>query len=619
MGAWPVDGGFSFRVFAPGARRVELVLEGPERSGTVPLEREKSGYHRGVVPGLKTGALYRYRIDGQGPYPDPASRAQPLGVHGPSATDDPGAFLWRASNPPGLSLDHLVLYELHVGAFTREGTFRGVIRRLDHLAGLGVTAVELMPVASFPGRRNWGYDGVGLYAPSSVYGGPQGLRELVDAAHARGLAVILDVVYNHFGPDGAYVWCLAPDFFDRDLKTPWGNAIRFSGPGSRPVRDFFVHNALHWLHDYRVDGLRLDATHSIIDRSKRHILREIADRVRSTLPAGRSVLMIAEDSSNDEKLVRPRRRGGYGLDAVWADDLHHQIRVALAGDRDGYYIDYSGTVTDIARTLRRGWFYEGQRSTHSRGPRGTSPAALPLAAFVHCLQNHDQVGNRALGERIHHEIPLEAWRSAVCLLLTGPSTPLLFMGQEWAASSPFLYFTDHGPELGKAVTAGRRREFESFESFSDPLARERIPDPQANATFERSKLRWSERSGPPHAAVLRLHRDLLRLRQQHPALGEATRRGFRVAPAGSHGLVMRRRVGESELLVVINLRDRLELALRRPASVKGGPPRSWRELLLTESRRYGGDPRRVVLRRERRGGIVAIAIDGPGAIVLESA
>jgi maltooligosyltrehalose trehalohydrolase len=553
------------------------------------------------VSGVGAGRRYRYRIDGKAAFPDPASRSQPEGVHGPSEVVDAGAFAWTDAGWRGVGLDELVIYELHVGTFTPAGTFSGVAERLPALADLGVTAVELMPVADFPGRRNWGYDGVDLFAPARCYGRPDELRRLVDEAHRLGLAVILDVVYNHLGPDGNYLGAYSPFYLSARHQTGWGAGINFDGEHSNKVREFFIENALHWVHEYHVDGLRLDATHAIADEGERHFLAELAARVRASV-AGRRVLLIAEDHRNLAHMLRPGEAGGWALDAVWADGFHHQLRRMLAGDCEGYYADYSGTAEDLATTIRKGWFYCGQRSVRRGVPWGTDPAGLGPRQFVYCLQNHDQVGNRALGERLHHQIEGAAYRAASVLLLCAPATPLLFMGQEWAASAPFLFFTDHHEPLGSQVTVGRRHEFRHFSSFTDPVARQKIPDPQAEATFLASRLAWEEREKEPHASTLRLYRELLRLRREEPALRSGCREGFEVA-AASGALVLRRATAAGPaLLVVVRLQGAGAVELRG----------AWEVVLTTEDAAFTPDPRPV----RTEGPVLHFA--RPGAAILRA-
>jgi maltooligosyltrehalose trehalohydrolase len=602
LGARPEARGVGFRVWAPAAERVDVVLYGPSAERICRLDPAGGGYFEGFVPDIGPGGRYRYRLDEGPAYPDPASRSQPDGVHEPSEVVDPGAFYWTASDWRGRALDDLVIYEMHVGTFTRDGTFQGAAERLHHLVELGVTAIEVMPVADFPGSRNWGYDGVNLFAPAAVYGGVEGFKQLVDTAHRLGLAVILDVVYNHLGPEGNYLPAMTGGLFFTDRHhTPWGDAVNLDGPGCEAVRDFIVQNALFWCTEYRVDGLRLDATHAIYDDSEVHILAELSVAVHS-LPGPRRWL-IAEDERNEVRLIRSREQGGFGLDAIWADDLHHQLRRATAGDRHGYFAAYSGTVPHIVETLHTGWW----------APEAHEPTAdFQPSRFVHCIQNHDQVGNRATGERLNHQIPLEVYRAASALLLLSPYLPLIWMGQEWAASSPFLYFTDHPEELGRLVTEGRREEFREFPAYRDPDRRSAIPDPQADATFERSKLRWDERAEPPHAGVLALYRVLLDLRRNHPALRRTDRAAFAVEELGAGALALRR-LGDRDLLALVVLRGeiRLELGSRNVTAPPDGA--AWRHLLSTEEVRFGGD-----------GGWGTLETDGtahiirPGAVVLEA-
>ncbi len=585
IGAQPDTRGTRFRVWAPRARQVQVVIERSGENLTCALAAEGEGYFAGHIAGVGPGARYWYRLDDGPPRPDPASRAQPDGPHGPSEVVDPGAFVWHDAAWRGLPIAEMVIYEAHVGTATPEGTFDGLITCLDELVWLGVTAIELMPVGSFPGRRGWGYDGVCLFAPHAAYGGPDGLRRLVSAAHTRGLAVILDVVYNHFGPDGNYLRDYSRDYFTDRHHTPWGEAINMDGPHSRPVREFVIANALHWFHEYHLDGLRLDAVHAIIDDSPTHILAELAARVRAALPAGRHFVLIAENDTNDPRLVHPAAAGGWGLDAVWADDFHHQVRVALTGERDGYYVNYSGSASDLATTIRRGWFYTGQVAPLSGRPRGAPADDVAPTRFVYCLQNHDQVGNRAFGERLHHQVTLAAYRAASALLLLAPQTPLLWMGQEWAASSPFLFFTDHHEELGRQVTAGRRREFAAFSAFRGA----EIPDPQAEATFRRSMLNRAERERPPHAGVLSLYRALLRLRREHPALRSDG--AFTVLPLGERIIALRREVSgtpEPTLLVIVNLSGPAQVDLTSSPELAPPTGQGWTVLLDTEDPEYGG-------------------------------
>ena len=474
------------RVWAPAAQRVELETGGARR----PMRAGPDGwFHPDDAADLSAGTDYRFVLDGAAPLPDPRSRWQPRGVDGPSRVDDPQAFTWTDGTWPGVELHDLVIYELHVGTFTAEGTFASAIERLDHVADLGATAVELMPVAEFPGDRGWGYDGVDLYAPHHAYGGPAGLRTFVAACHQRGLGVILDVVYNHLGPSGNHLGRFGPYFTDR-YRTPWGDAVNFDGSGSDEVRRFFVDNACMWLADYHVDGLRLDATHAIFDASPRHFLAELSEAVDALgARLGRRLLLIAEHERADQRIVVPRDEGGYGLDAVWFDDFHHAVHVAFTGEREGYYASFSG-LTDMPRILERA-------------------ASTGAHRLVACVQNHDQIGNRARGERLSHLTSLETARLAAGMLLASPFVPLLFQGEEWCATTPFQYFTDHrDPGVGRAVSEGRRREFAAF-----VWRPEDVPDPQDPATFAHSKLDWTELDTLAHREVLAWYRALIRLRR----------------------------------------------------------------------------------------------------------
>jgi maltooligosyltrehalose trehalohydrolase len=522
LGAWPDGDGFRFRVWATGHDRIDVLVSDRGRERRVPLPPAGDGTFTAQIDGIGARARYGFCLNGADPRPDPCSRWQPDGVHGLSATVDPNTFPWTDAGWPGVPLDRAVFYELHVGTFTPSGQFNGVMDRLPYLADLGVTVLELMPVADFPGRRNWGYDGVCLFAPARCYGTPDDLRRLVDAAHRHGLAVVLDVVYNHFGPDGAAAFAFSPRYASPTHDSPWGAAVNFDAEGSEHVRAFVRENALHWLHEYHLDGLRFDATHAIVDDGPRHILAEITDDARASLP-DRTLLLVAEDDRNLAAIVRPTAEGGWGMDAVWADDFHHHARRLSAGDDDGYFMDFSGDAGDLAETLRRGWFYVGQSSAYRGQPRGTDPAGIGPERMIICLQNHDQVGNRACGERLHHQIDAGVFRALSTLLLCAPETPLLFMGQEWAASTPFLFFTDHNSELGRLVTDGRRREFSRFAAFADERARARIPDPQAASTVEASRLDWAETRLPDHATMLAWYRALLGLRRTEPAFRPSAR------------------------------------------------------------------------------------------------
>jgi maltooligosyltrehalose trehalohydrolase len=503
-----------FELWAPGHDRVELVLEDRrvEMEG-VAASGGTDGWWRAEVTGAGAGTRYRYSVDGGPPRPDPRSRWQPDGIDGPSAIVDHEAFAWTDTAWHGARLASSVLYELHIGTFSPDASFDGVIDHLDHLVDLGVTAIEVLPVAEFGGERGWGYDGVLLWAPHHAYGGPDGLKRLVDAAHGRGIAVVLDVVYNHLGPAGNYLAEFGPYFTDR-YATPWGSAVNVDGEGSDEVRRFIIDNACAWLEDYHIDGLRLDAVHAIIDQSALHVLEELAATVSALSDRlGRHKWLIAESDRNDPRLVASPEAGGFGLDATWSDDFHHALHAALSGDRDGYYVDY-GSLALLGRTLRHVYAYGRDYSPFRDRHHGRPAGGLPGTRFLGYAQNHDQIGNRAVGERLAALVSTGRLKIAAALVLTSPFVPMLFQGEEWAASTPWLYFTDHqDPELGRAVSEGRRREFGAF-----GWAPEDVPDPQDPESWRRSLLDWSEVATGVHAELLEWHRTLLHLRRSVPDL-----------------------------------------------------------------------------------------------------
>ena len=474
---------------------------------------------------LPAGLDYAFVIDGDGPFPDPRSPFQPNGVHAASRTVDHATFEWRDAGFRAPPLSSAVLYELHVGTFSPQGTFDGVAGKLDELVDLGVTHLSLLPVNAFSGSRGWGYDGVQLYAPHVAYGGPDGLKRLVDACHRRGLAVILDVVYNHLGPEGNYLERFSPFYFTDRYHTPWGKAVNLDGAHSDEVRRFLCDNALGWLRDYHFDGLRIDAIHAFLDTSATHLLEQLADEVDALeAELERPLVLIAESDLNDPRVIRPREIGGYGIDAQWSDDLHHAIHAVLTGETAGYYGDF-GSLADVAAALRRAFVYDGRHSRYRKRRHGRPADGLSGHRFLAYLQNHDQVGNRAIGDRIAHVTGPDRQKIGAALVLTSPFVPMIWQGEEWAATSPFHYFTDHGdPKLGEAVRDGRRREFTAF--GWDP---ERIPDPQSPSTFERSRLVWEERERDPHRGVLEWYRELIRLRRAEPVLRDGRREDVEVA------------------------------------------------------------------------------------------
>jgi maltooligosyltrehalose trehalohydrolase len=499
----------TFRVWATIPKRVELAL-GEER---LPMKRSEDGWWAVRVESAGPGNDYGFVLEGEGPFPDPRSPWQPKGVHGLSRLVDHDAFAWADDGFKARALSEAVIYELHIGTFAPPGTFESALEKLDHLVQLGITHVELMPVAEFSGNHGWGYDGVDLFAPHRVYGGPDGLKQLVNACHARGLAVLLDVVYNHLGPSGNYLAKYAP-YFNGRYHTPWGCAVNFDGPYSREVRRFFCDNALMWLRDYHFDGLRLDAVHAIVDMSAQPFLEQLGDEVKQlSQQTSRRLVVIPESDLNDPRLIWPRERGGFGLDAQWSDDFHHALHTVLTGERSGYYEDF-GTLADLAKALRNAYVYNGRYSAHRKRPHGRAPVGLEGHHFLGYAQTHDQVGNRARGERLCHLVSLGRLKIASALVFTSPFVPMLFQGEEWAASTPFQYFTDHPePGLPKAVREGRRKEFAAFGWKPGD-----VPDPQARETFERSKLNWLESKREPHAAIFNWHSALIQLRRSEPAL-----------------------------------------------------------------------------------------------------
>ena len=508
---------------------------------------------------------------------------------------DPSFDSWTDQSFAAPALRDLVIYELHVGTFTAEGTFAAAMTKLDHVARLGATAIEIMPIGDFPGNRNWGYDGVAIYAPSRAYGHPDDLRRLVNAAHELGLAVILDVVYNHLGPDGNYVGAFHSGYYSSVHKTPWGSGYNYE---AEPVRNFFVENPTYWMEEFHIDGFRLDATHAIKDSSTPHLLAEIAESVQE-----HNGFVIVEDDRNEPKLLRPRSADGFGLDGCWADDFHHVVRVALTSDREGYYANYSGSTAELLDTIEHGWHYRGQRQLASGKARGGETEGLSPEQFIYCISNHDQTGNRALGERLNQVVSAAQYRAATALLCFAPSTPLLFMGQEWSTASPFQFFTDHEKELGRKITEGRRKEFRHFAAFADEDARDRIPDPQLPQTFLASKLRWQELEEVEHRQVLLLYREALRLRRSHPLLRQRGRANWKVQEleggvlAIVYGLQSDRRC-----VVLTNLRGSNDFSFDKHLDLPAG--QKWHCLLSTNEARFGGADERPFLR--------------PGTLLLES-
>jgi maltooligosyltrehalose trehalohydrolase len=569
QGSFTGGGRCAFCVWAPAPDVIELHLLSPDR--LVPLARDEAGYARTTVEGIGAGSLYWYRLDGTD-LPDPASRSQPHGVHGPSQVVDP-TFPWTDQGWAGLALPDYLMYEVHVGTFTDGGTFDDVVPHLDDLAELGVTAVELMPVAQFPGTRNWGYDGVFPYAAQESYGGPAGLRRFVDACHRRGLAVVLDVVHNHLGPEGNVLAAYGPYFTDR-YRTPWGDALNFDGPHSDEVRALFIDSALCWVTDCHIDALRLDAVHAIVDHSARTFLDALAEAVHTRGAAlRRRIYLIAETTLNDSRLVRPRAAGGTGIDAQWNDDFHHALHTALLDERGGYYQDYAG-IPDLVRAFPGAYVYTGQFSAFRQRSHGNSSAGVPPDRFVVFAQNHDQIGNRSRGDRLADLLPFEALKLAAGCVLLSPCIPLLFMGEEYGERAPFPYFVSHtDPALVDAVRRGRRGEFAAFAWEGDP------PDPQAEATFRRARLNHHLKDEEGHRTLRQFYRELIRLRHAITPRGGPDPRAQAQDRDGV--LVVDRTAGAGKLTILYNFHP-------RPAEFAVPAHRPWRRLLDSSDAAWGG-------------------------------
>jgi malto-oligosyltrehalose trehalohydrolase len=585
------DGTTRFRLWAPAAKKISVSLAG-KTAIDLPIQPSEGGWFELVTDAAPPGSEYQFRIDDQQLVPDPASRFQPHDVHGPSAVVDTQKFEWSDEKWRGRPWHEAIIYEVHVGAFSPLGTFAGVTARLDYLVDLGISALELMPVADFPGQRNWGYDGVLLFAPDSTYGRPEDLKALVQEAHKRNLMVLLDVVYNHFGPEGNYLRTYSPQFFTDRHRTPWGDAINFDGPESQTVRNFFVHNALYWLTEYHLDGLRFDAVHAIVDDSSSHIVMELATRIREQIPPDRQVHLVLENDANQSRyLLRGRDCKPIAHTAQWNDDIHHAAHVLLCGEVDGYYVDYAeNPVEHLGRCLVSGFAYQGENSTFRQGAsRGEASEGLPLTAFVSFLQNHDQVGNRAFGERIVSIADPQVIRAMLAIFLLAPSVPLLFMGEEFGATTPFLFFCDFEEPLATAVRNGRRSEFEHFGKFKDPRLRDQIPDPTAEETFAASHLDWGHITSRDGKHWLSYYRELISLRQRHiaPNLSNACRVHAEYKVLGDRALSVRWQLSEqSELRLIANLKNssmvhreaggsNLTFATHSPESFAGNTLPAW--------------------------------------------
>ena len=572
VGAELVAGGVSFRVWAPAHSRVAVVLEDTE----IPLEHERNGHFSGVIRSAHAGSRYRFRLDDGDAYPDPASRFQPEGPHGPSEVVDPSAYQWT-SKCFGVRPKGLVIYEMHIGTFTRGGTYASAIECLPWLADIGVNMIELMPVAEFPGSFGWGYDGVDLWAPTHLYGAPDDLRRFVDAAHANGVAVILDVVYNHLGPDGCYLSKFTPDYFTKKYKNEWGEAINFDGERSAGTREFFAENAAYWIDEFHFDGLRLDATQSIHDRSERNVIGLISDRARAAA-GNRSIFIVGENEPQDVRLLTD-----YGVDAMWNDDWHHSSRVAATGESEAYYTDYRGRAQEFVSMARLGFLYQGQRYKWQKQRRGTPSHHIAPERFVCYLENHDQVANSAFGSRLPKLTSPGRLRALTALLLLQPQTPMLFQGQEFGSSAPFLYFADHKPELAQKVADGRREFLSQFPSIDLT----RLAKPDDDETFKRSKLDFAERDR--NSAAVALHRDLIELRRTDEMISQQRADILQGSVLVENTFILRWLLGtDDDRLLVINLGAAVQFDPAPEPLLAPPLDRDWETIWSSETEKYGG-------------------------------
>lgn len=618
------QGGAHFRVYAPKRQRVEVVIEGGAGFSDQPqgfaLEAEAAGYFSGLIAEAAAGTRYRFRLDGsEWLYPDPVARFQPDGPHGPSQIVDPTTFNWTDDEWPGVGREGQVLYEMHVGTFTQAGTLAAAATELPELAELGITVIEMMPVADFPGRFGWGYDGVNLFAPTQLYGAPDDLRHFINRAHALGIGVILDIVYNHLGPDGNYLREFADNYFTDRHETDWGDPINFDDEQSAPVREFFLANAAYWIDEFHFDGLRIDATQNIYDDSRDHIVAAVT-RVARAAARGRSIYVVGENEPQHTRLVRSTEQGGFGLDALWNDDFHHSAMVTLTGHNEAYYTDYLGKPQEFISAAKYGYLYQGQHYRWQKQRRGTPGLNLPPTAFITFIQNHDQIANSGRGDRCHKLTSPGRFRAMTALMLLGPSTPMLFQGQEFAASSPFFYFADHKPEIARLVQNGRAEFLKQFRSLATAETQAILSDPCGLETFEASRLKLNERE--LHAPIYQMHKDLLRLRRADPVFSRPRRGGVDGAVLSDEAFVLRffGAEGEDDRLLLVNFGVDLWLNPAPEPLLSPHEGRIWETLWSSEDVRYGGLGTPVLDTKEnwRIPGHAAFALK-PGHILLEKA
>jgi maltooligosyltrehalose trehalohydrolase len=584
LGAWPVKTGTRFTVWAPKCKWIEVMVKG-KYPARFPLREERNGYFSEIALGVRPGAVYKFCLNGKDEFPDPCSFYQPEGPHGPSVVVDHTAFRWDDSawQKKGISLKGQVIYELHIGTFTPEGTYLSAIKKLPQLKKIGITLLEIMPLAEFPGRWNWGYDGVCLYAPSHVYGTPDDLKKLINEAHKIGIAVILDVVYNHLGPDGNYLKCYSDHYFTDKHKTDWGEAINYDGTNAKESREFFIQNACYWLKEFHFDGLRLDATQNIYDNSKIHVLAEVTKRGRETVQPKR-ILFIGENESQDVKLMTPLEKGGYGLDALWNDDFHHSMKVALTGKREAYYTDYLGTPQELISSTKNGFLYQGQFYSWQKHVRGTFVHDVEAPNFVHFLQNHDQVANSLYGKRASEESELDIYRALTALCLLSPQTPMFFMGQEFGASTPFTFFADHHDELAPLVFKGRKEFLSQFPSFT--VAMDKVIDPKSEKAFKMSKLNWDEWTS--HKEMVNLHTDLLKIRREDEVFSRQDWKRIEGAVLNELSCVIRFRGDKTLRLLILNLGNDFTYSPCPEPLLAHLPKKPWQLIWGSEDTKYGG-------------------------------